>query len=141
MAKKSFQCLNTGELEQIKVLAAAGLSHRAISKKLGRDRRTIGRVCARPEMADKIEVAKDKIATLYEGLTERLLVSISEVDIGKINVLQRITGAAIATDKTRLLRGESTANIALHEIVEAVERDERERRDRERQKEAQKGEE
>ena len=84
-------------------------------------------------MVDKIEVAKDKIATLYEGLTERFLVSISAKDIEKINALQRVTAAAISTDKFRLLRNESTQNIALHSIVEEVERDEQiEREKRER---------
>ncbi len=128
MAKKSLLRLNTGELAKIKVLAASGMSHRAIAKKLGRDHKTIGRACASPEMADKIEVAKDKIAILYEDLTERFLVSISAKDIEKINALQRVTAAAIATDKNRLLKGESTQNVALHSIVEAIERKRRRKR-------------
>ena len=123
MAKKSRLHLNTGELEQIKTLAASGMSHRTIGKTLGRNHRTIGRACAKPEMADKIEVAKDEIAILYEGLTRRLLVSISDVDIRRTGVYHRLIGAGICTDKTRLLRGESTQNLALHQIVEALERE------------------
>ncbi len=62
----------------------------------------------------------------------RMLTTISDEDITRINAYQRTVSAAVSTDKMRLLRGHSTENIALHAIVEQIEREDRERLARER---------
>ncbi len=115
--------LNVMELEQVKVLRASGLTYHAISKQLGRDHKTIKKACLAPEMAPQIAQVKVALADRFEDLATRMVVSISDEDITRINAYQRTVSGAIATDKMRLLRGASTANIALHEIVEAMERE------------------
>ncbi len=133
MAKK-LTPLNVSELEQIKVLSASGLTYHAIGKRLDRDHKTIKKACVDPEMAPQIEQVKVALADRFEDLAVRMIVSISDKDITRINALQRTTAAAIAVDKRRLLVGLSTQNVAISTIVEQIERDER--AERERRKEA-----
>ena len=129
MAKRPIP-LNVMELEQVKVLRASGLSFHAISKRLDRDPKTIKKACLDPDMAPQIEKAKVTLANRFENIAVRMLTAISDSDITAINAYQRTLSAAIATDKMRLLRDQSTENIALHQIVEAMERRRRERREK-----------
>ncbi len=131
MAKRPIP-LNTKEREQVKVLRAAGLSFHAISKRLDRDPKTIKKACVEPQAAVQIKAIQEELAASFAGLAKRMLFSITDKDINGINAYQRTLSAAISIDKMRLLREQSTENIALHTIVEEVERDERERRARER---------
>lgn len=57
-----------------------------------------------------VEEAKGKLADVYESTARRMLASITDADILKINAYQRTVASGIATDKMRLLRGESTSN-------------------------------
>ncbi len=141
MAKKPTP-LNVAELEEIKVLRGSGLTYHAIGKSVDRDPKTVKRACLNPDMATQIEKVKVALADRFEDLATRMVVSISDEDITRINAYQRTIAAAASTDKMRLLRGASTENISLHAIIERIEREEREQPARERQKEAaQKGEE
>ncbi len=115
--------LNTSELAQITALRASGLTFHAISKQLGRAPQTIKKACLDPEMAPQIEQVKVELADRFENVAVRMLTAISDEDIKGINAYQRTLSAAISTDKMRLLKGHSTANLAIHEIVESVERD------------------
>ncbi len=138
MAKRPPIPLNVSELEQIKVFRANGASYHAIGKRLGRDHKTIKKACLDPEMATEIERVTVKLADRFEDLATRMVVSISDEDITRINAYQRTVAGAIAADKMRLLTGQSTENISLHAIIEKIEREEREERERparERQKE------
>ena len=135
MAKRSPIPLNVGELEQIKVLRASGFTPHAIGKRLGRDHKTIAKACRVPAMAMQIEETKSDLADDFEDLTRRFVASIKDDDIARINARDRVVSAGICTDKMRLLRGESTANIGIHTIVERIERKRRERQPREDQKE------
>ncbi len=134
--------LNVMELEQVKVLRASGLTYHAISKQVDRDPKTIKKACLDPDMATEIEQVKVALADRFEDLAVRMIVSISDKDITRINALQRTTAAAIAVDKRRLLVGLSTQNISISAIVEEIhreEREERERRARPAEEAAQKG--
>ncbi len=153
MAKKRIP-LNVMELQQVKAFRAAGLTYHAISKRLDRDPKTIKKACLNPERAPQIAQVKVALADRFENVAVRMLTAISDEDINALDAYKKTLSAAISTDKMRLLTGQSTANIALHEIVEAMERerkngpkelgdgDDRERRDGDRQKQvAQEGEE
>ncbi len=122
--------LNASELAQIKALRAFGLSFHAISKRLDRAPQTIKKACLDPEMAPQIEQVKVALADRFEDVAVRMLTAISDSDINALDGYKKTLSGAIAADKMRLLKGESTANIALHTIVEAVERDERLARER-----------
>ncbi len=135
MAKGSSP-LNVAELAQIKALRASGLTFYAISRQVGRAPQTVKRACLDPAMAAEIEQVKVTLADRFEDLATRMVVSISDEDITRINAYQRTLSAAIATDKMRLLTHQSTENISLHAIIEAIERDDRKQREREGQTEA-----
>ncbi len=138
MVEKSLLRLNVSELEQVKVLRASGLTFHAIGKRLGRDHKTVAKACRAPAMATEIEKVKDTLADRFENVAVRMLTAISDSDIKALDAYKKTLSAAISTDKMRLLRDQSTENIALHAIVEEVERDERLARER-REKAAQKG--
>lgn len=113
MGRKSPNPLTLCEIEQIKVLKASGLSYYAVAKKVGRDHKTIKRCCMVPRNAEEIKVIQQELAGYFEDLSMRLITSISDGDIKKLNGYQRIISAGICTDKFRLLRNESTENISI----------------------------
>lgn len=110
------------EKEKIKVMYASGESYRAIARAIGKAPNTIKHYL-KSSPAVMVEVAEKKkdLIALYGELAERMVVSISDKDIEKINALQRTIASATAVDKMRLLRDESTDNVSLivktlHEI-------------------------
>ena len=120
MPKKSPKPLTVKELEQIKTLRASGLTYHAISREIDRDPKTVKKVCLDPQASIEIQEIKQELADMYEGLAKRMLTSITEEDIQKINAYQRTVSAGISTDKMRLLRNESTENIAINSILSAI---------------------
>ena len=88
-------------------------------------------------MAVQIEAIKEDLAASFEDLAKRMIASIADADIRGINAYQRTVASAVAVDKMRLLRDQSTQNVALHSIVEAIERKRRERLPRAAQGEVQ----
>ena len=114
--KKSPVHLDLFEIEQIKVLKAGGLTDYAIAKKVGRDRKTVKRCYMDPRNAEEIEAIQGELAGYFEDLTMRLITSITDEEIIKLNVYQRVIAAGIAVDKFRLLRNESTEKISIDVI-------------------------
>jgi hypothetical protein len=121
MARKSPNPLDLYEIEQIKVLKANGLTDYAIAKKVGRDRKTIQRCCMDPRNAEEIKVIQRKLAGFFEDLSVRLITSISDEDIERLNCYQRVIAAGIAVDKCRLIRNESTENISIDTVNRNIE--------------------
>ncbi len=107
------------EIEQIKVLKASGLSYYAVAKKVGREPKTVKRCCMDPRNAEEIKDIQRELASYFEDLSMRLITSISDEDIERLNAYQRIISAGISVDKLRLLRNESTQNLA----IDVVKRD------------------
>lgn len=101
------------EKVQIKSFLAVGFSPTAIGKKLNRDHKTILAYTKKPETVLEVAELKEDLADAYEGLARRMLDSITEEDIQKINAYQRTIAASAATDKMRLLRNQSTSNASL----------------------------
>lgn len=130
MTRRPPKPLNISELEQIKALKASGLTYHAISKEINRDPKTIKKVCLAPRIANEIQVIKEELGDFFENLAKRMIASITEEDIKKINAYQRTLSAAVSIDKMRLLREQSTENISLAAIVEKIDREEREKRQR-----------
>lgn len=100
------------EQAQIKALLAAGLSPSAIAKRIGRDHKTVISYSRLPVTVEEVGDLKLDLAEAYEGLARRMIDSITDDDISKINAYQRTIAAAAATDKMRLLRDQSTQNVA-----------------------------
>ena len=104
--------MNIEEQANVKVLLAAGISPTAIAKKIGRDHKTVIAFSKIPATVQEVGELKQDLADAYEGLARRMVESITDEDITKINAYQRTIAAAAATDKMRLLRDQSTENIA-----------------------------
>ena len=99
------------EQEKSKVLRATGKTYHAIAQDLGRSPHTIKKYVEQPSAKEEIRELKADLADQFEDLAHRLLESITQTDIEKLNAYQRTIGAGIAVDKMRLLREESTENI------------------------------
>jgi len=102
--------LNTQEIKTIITRTAEGITPNAIGKELQRCNKTVAAVLQREGISAQVDVVRQELADRYEELNHRLLDSISNTDIAKINAYQRIVGCGILTDKVRLLRGQSTSN-------------------------------
>ena len=110
--------LNFDEIEQVKILRANNLTYHAISQQIGRDPKTVKKACLDPVIASEIIEIKEVLADQYESLSRRMLDSITDEDIIKLNAYQRTIASGIATDKMRLLRSESPAEIDINKIDE-----------------------
>ncbi len=125
MTRKAPNPLDLFEIEQIKVLKASGLSYYAVAKKVGREPKTVKRCCMDPRNAEEIKVIQRELAGYFEDLSMRLVTSITDEDIEKLNAYQRVIAAGISVDKLRLLRNESTENISMVVIGANIEERER----------------
>jgi len=120
MSRKPPNPLTVKELETIKALRASGLTYHAIAVEISRDPKTIKRACLEPEAQEQIQVIKEELAGMFEGLAKRMITSISDEDILKINAYQRTISAGISTDKMRLLKGQSTENLAIDAVLRSI---------------------
>lgn len=126
MKKKGSKSLTLKEMERAKTLLALGNTYNAVAVKMGRDPKTIKKYAVDPCVAVEIAETKKQLAEQFKELANRMLTSISDEDIHKINAYQRTVAAGIATDKMRLLRDQSTGNIDVHVQVQKLEQELRE---------------
>lgn len=116
--KQNDKPLTVEEKEKLKIMIANGSSYNAVGKELGRDPKTVKRYALEPQAASDIKQKQQDLAECYEDLAKRMLSSITDQDIERINAYQRTVSAGIATDKLRLLTDQSTENVAV--IVNAI---------------------
>jgi hypothetical protein len=116
--KKKDMPLTIEEKEQIKLMIANGNSYNAVAHEIRRDPKTVKRYASEPQVSTEITKKQQDLAEWYQQLAERMLASITDSDIAKINAYQRTVSAGIATDKMRLLTDQSTENVAV--IVSAI---------------------
>jgi hypothetical protein len=105
--------LSSKEKSRILKLKTSGEPVITVAKRLKRDPATVRKFLNEPH-------SKEILADMYERLNRKILESVTPEDIEKANLLQKTTAAAIATDKTQLLRGNPT-QIQVAYLVEAVE--------------------
>jgi predicted transcriptional regulator len=119
--------LTLPEIERAKTLSALGKSYRQIGAELGRSDKTIKKaLTSSPEVIREVKELKGELADMFEDIAKRNITSISDADILKESAYRRTLSAAVATDKMRLLRGESTANIDVHANTRKIEEIDRE---------------
>ncbi|HXE95577.1 MAG TPA: hypothetical protein VN642_04190 [Dongiaceae bacterium] len=75
------------------------------AKKIGRDHKTIIAFSKQPATVEDEREMKEDLADAYEGLARRMIASITDSDISKINAYQRTIAASAATDKMHLVNG------------------------------------
>ncbi|OPY81799.1 MAG: hypothetical protein A4E65_00988 [Syntrophorhabdus sp. PtaU1.Bin153] len=115
--------LTLEEIQKAKVLKANGHTYCAIGRELKRDHKTIQKHLTEPEAVEDIRRIQDELTVFYADIARRMLASITDQDIGRINALQRTTAAAIATDKMRLLTDKSTQNVSIQEMATQIQAD------------------
>jgi len=98
------------EKETIKTLYASGKTFCGISKAIKRSPHTIKKyLLSDPAIIENVEGIKEELAGMFEDTAKKMLSSISDADIQKINAYQRTLSAGISSDKAAQLRGHSAA--------------------------------
>lgn len=120
MTAKPRKPLTVKEEQQIKALLATGKTCHAVAIEIGRDPKTIKKYAIQPETAKEIRELKEELSDMFEGIAKRMILSITDEDILKINSYQRTVSAGISVDKMRLLRNQSTENISVRESLNNI---------------------
>ncbi len=111
--------LDANDRNAIALLAAEGKTPHAIGEIVGRDPKSVRKVLATPEVMTQVADYQERLAEKFEQLTDRILDSVSDEDVAKASLQQKVISAATSLDKTRLLRGQSTSNVSLlHRLIE-----------------------
>ena len=98
--------LTENEKEQAKIQAAGGKTPSYIAKGMRRSHHTLSKFLRKPEVREQVNIQKAELAGMFDSLTVRIGNSVSDADIEKANLLQKMTSMGIATDKAALLRGD-----------------------------------
>ncbi|MGH9604294.1 MAG: helix-turn-helix domain-containing protein [Terracidiphilus sp.] len=112
--------LSESEQAKAEILAAEGVPPTKIGKLLGRHRITVQHHLAKPDVAARVEIDKRKFAELFLSTAERLVKSVTQDDIEKSSLLQRMTAAGIAVDKAAVLTGEGLPTVNVTALLAAV---------------------
>ena len=124
------------ELAHIKALSDLGHTPTAVAKKVGRSHHTVikylnSEVYNDPEIEAMVSRIKEKEIADLCLLGAKARKRLHELmDAGTSKVIETVALMDRAFQQRRLLEGASTQNIAIHTIVEEIEREEREVRER-----------
>jgi len=104
--------ITTEEKRKIALLIAQGLTPNAVGNHLQRDAKTVRLALSKADVQESVGEYQERLAEKFEKLTDRILDAVSEEDVAKASLQQKVIAAATSIDKTRLLRGQSTVNLA-----------------------------
>lgn len=111
----------TQERQQVITGAAAGLSENRIAKQIGRSRKLVHDIVGEPEVQRQIVDERAELSKLYRDKARQIVSSIDAADISKATLQQKSISTGILLDKSLLLAGEPTQNVAvLVELAAAV---------------------
>jgi hypothetical protein len=99
---------------------------------LGRSPHTVKKYLVVPEIAEDVKKEKAVLAEMFENVARRTVEGVTDKDIEKAGLKDKMIAAGIATEKSLLLKGQATS-IDVHillDLVEAV-REHRNREDQE----------
>jgi len=104
---------------------AAGYSYRDVATRHGVALATINAAVKDPQIQDIInpevvERRRKTMAAIYEHQADMALSTLTPERWEKERALSVMIGAATATDKARLLRGESTENVSVKSVTEGL---------------------
>ncbi|HKM79935.1 MAG TPA: hypothetical protein VJY15_03110 [Candidatus Acidoferrum sp.] len=112
--------LNTEEIARVKQLSGLGRSARAIARELHRSPHTIARLLRLPVVAVEVQKIKGDLSQTFEGLAERLLASITDGDIAKLDGYKKTLSAAIAADKSLVLKGAPNVILGVEVLLQVA---------------------
>jgi hypothetical protein len=113
--------LSPDERERVKVLAASGKSTHAVAKILDRSPHTVKKFLRQPETARQVGVARETLAGMFDDVAHRTLAGVSDEDVKKASLLQKMTSAGIAIDKAAMLRDELPPTINVQILLDMAE--------------------
>lgn len=111
--------LTPEEQEKAKLLHASGRSVWAVATILGRSLHTLAKFLRTPEVARQVNVQREELAALFDDIAHKTLTGVSDEDVRKASLLQKLTAAGIAVDKGLLLRGQPTG-IDVHILMDVA---------------------
>lgn len=120
---------NTGAAEHIRLLhdRFPAMSNVAIANKVGCAESNVRQVLGKYVRDCSLEELRDfqaNQADIFDGLASSTLASITQADLEKASLLQKVTASAILVDKSRLVRGQPTSIhvTALMDVAELMRR-------------------
>ena len=115
---KGREPLTTEQQQQIITMAAAGHSQTKISKTIGKGRNMVKRHLDTPEAIAQVGDERTELVELYKQKARDCVAAIDDEKIQKSSALQLATSSGILLDKSLLLSGKPTQNVAI--IVELL---------------------
>src|SRR5664280_2849487 len=115
---KGREPLTTEQQQQITTMAAAGYSQTKISKTIGKGRNMVKRHLEAPETIAMVRDEQAELVELYRTKARDCVAAIDDEKIAKASALQLATSSGILLDKSLLLSGKPTQNVAV--IVEVL---------------------
>jgi hypothetical protein len=126
--------LTVEQKEQATVMCAAGHSSNKIAQATGRNRAAIKRYLDTPEAIAEVQDERAELVDIYRDRARACVVAIDDEKIQKASALQLATSSGILLDKSLLLSGKPTQNVAIIvEVLDVI----RQRRDAEEERQHQ----
>ena len=94
-------------------MCAAGHSSNKIAQATGRNRAAIKRYLDTPEAIAEVEDERAELVDIYRDRARACVVAIDDEKIQKASALQLATSSGILLDKSLLLSGKPTQNVAV----------------------------
>ena len=113
MSGKPKEPMTVEQKQQAITMAAAGHSCNKISQTIGKDRVAIKRHLDTPEVIEQVREERTELVELYREKARDCVAAIDDEKIQKSNVLQLATSSGILLDKSLLLSGKPTQNVAV----------------------------
>src|SRR5271157_2474572 len=105
--------LTVEQRQQITTMAAAGWSQNKIAKTIGRSRNAVKHYLDKPEAIAAIVDERQELVEIYREKARDCVVAIDDEKIAKSSALQLATASGICLDKSLLLDGKPTVNVAV----------------------------
>jgi hypothetical protein len=109
--------LTDQEKEKAKLLHASGKTIFAVARVLGRSPHTLKKFLRKPEILRQVGIQREELAAMFDDITQRTLSGVTETDIEKASLLQKLTSAGISVDKAAILRGQATSTVDVHVLL------------------------
>jgi hypothetical protein len=88
---------------------------------MNRNRRTVAKFLNKPEVRQQVGVQREELAGMFDDVAHRTLAGVTQKDIEKANLMQKLTSAGIAVDKAAMLRGQPTVGINVVALLDVAE--------------------
>src|SRR5271157_854321 len=105
--------MTTEQQAKATTLAAAGWAQERIAKTIGRSRNAVKHYLDKPEAIAIVRDERQELVEIYRETARACVVAIDDEKIAKSSALQLATASGICLDKSLLLDGKPTVNVAV----------------------------